>query len=142
MGQERASELMLLIAALASDANNDLLSHDKRTPVIKVMERLLRLRLWIGQEVLDITPLENGTFYARVEECLVAFKEAFDGLNKSDFRNPKFHGLKRYLKGLLRFGATVSSAGYRWEGALRRRPARAAGAVAMHRPRAFWSTPF
>ena len=61
---------MLLIAALASDANNDLLSHDKRTPVIKVMERLLRLRLWIGQEVLDITPLENGTFDARVEECL------------------------------------------------------------------------
>ena len=117
-GQEHASELMLLIAALASGDNNDLISEDKRMPVIKVMERLLRLRLWLGQGVLDATPLLDGTLLARVEECLVAYKEAFEGLSKTDFRNPKSHGLKHYLKGLLRFGATVSSAGYQWEGAL------------------------
>lgn len=119
MGQEYPSMVLQLQAIVMADEKHVLLPEESRLPVAQALDRVYRLRLWLGQEELDRKPLEDGTFDAAVKEVMVLVKAAFAGLSDSSFRYLKFHLLLHYKEMLLSYGSLISLTTHPWEAALR-----------------------
>ena len=119
MGQELSGMVLSLLAIVASDVDNQLLSWASRLQVIKALDRVYRLRQWLTQEELQLAPIKDGTFDKAVREVMELLKEAFAGCSPSDFKFIKFHLLLHYKDMILQYGSIMPFSTHSWEAALK-----------------------
>jgi hypothetical protein len=118
--QEYSALILLIMVALAGDANADILPRRFASLVVQAFDHLFRMWMWLGQEALDYGMMgPNGVFQQRARLCLSYYKAAFQGLDGVNFSFPKFHLLLHYWDFFRKFGCFVSASSRPYEGAIR-----------------------
>lgn len=112
MVQESPVVILQLTAALAQDEHQKLMPRRRMLPVVKALDRLYRVDLWIGQESMQAADVAvGGPMERELREYLELFKEASADAKETRCKFYK-HLPLRYPEFIRRFGSTISGAAY------------------------------